>query len=430
MQVGQARTWGHINRRPSSRSPRRLRFAWALALLCLTAAPAAAIDRLEDEEDIASLLPYQVPQAGSAQDRHTRPWAVLPQIGYAPDTSVLGGVKLTHYNVADMGVRVDLGATAALRGQLAATLSVGAANLLDSRMVLLFRLRMVQDPRREFFGLGNNEHEDDLSTHGIRDIGGTMTVGWRPLPRLSLNFQLGSRYADVYTGSEKDHRPEPNTTPERFPEMPGVHGNWVNPIALSIVWTTRDDVVRPTRGWRVLAKVLHTNKAISDFEFTRCLLDVGYLYGFNDGRQIIGARVDGEWIVAPSGSLPFWELSELGDDDTLRGFFPHRFAGKQRILGNLELRSALFDFDFFDLWHVDLDGVLFGGAGRVFLSSDDIRNEFGITEDNLARTVDRVQLSYGFGLRIQMAKALVARVDVGFSREAIGLVYLSFGHTF
>ena len=37
---------------------------------------------------------------------------------------------------------------------------------------------------------------------------------------------------------------------------------------------------------------------------------------------------------------------------------------------------------------------------------------------------------HGGGLRFILARALVARVDVGFSEEEIGLVYLKFGHTF
>jgi outer membrane protein assembly factor BamA len=268
-----------------------------------------------------------------------------------------------------------------------------------------------------------------------------MTIGWRPFERVALNFQFGLRKVNILTGDRDNGicdpdptNPDtclPNITPERFPDLPGVHGGVVNPLALSLVWNTRDDVMRPTRGWRVLLKVLHTNKSLfSDFEYTRFFADAGYLRSFNEGRQIAGLRIGGEWIEAPIREVPFWELSELGGKDTLRGFFPHRFVGKGRVLINLELRSRLLEFDFLNWWHVHLDGVLFGDTGRVFLDGDELRDEFTLDEDILGRIIDDFHYSYGFGVRIALAEALLARIDVGFSEEEKGLVYLSFGQTF
>ena len=151
----------------------------------------------------------------------------------------------------------------------------------------------------------------------------------------------------VGRGKHEDHRP---FTQDQFPDLPGIHGGVVNPLALSVVWNSRDDVVRPTHGWLVILKVIHTNKALlSDFEFTRYVLDAGYLRAFRGGRQIVGLRVDGEYVAAPTSKIPFWELAELGGEDTLRGFFPHRFVGKGRGLLNGECRSYLSEFDFFDL---------------------------------------------------------------------------------
>jgi hypothetical protein len=190
--------------------------------------------------------------------------------------------------------------------------------------------------------------------------------------------------------------------------------------------------MRPTRGWRVILKAIHTNKALfSDFEYTRYILDAGYLRHFLPRRRAVaGVRVNGEWIDAPFGQIPFWELSELGGQDTMRGFFPHRFLGKARLLLNGELRFKLVDFDFFDLWRVQLDGVAFGDGGRVFIDDDDLSDEFHVDEDLIGRILDDFQYSYGGGLRIALSDALVARIDVGFSDEETALVYLAFGHTF
>jgi len=414
---------------PGTRPRQRFLFALTGSLLLMLAAvaPTAAIERLGAEETIADLLPARLP-ASSPNGMRDRRWALLPQFGYGPDTSVLGGAKFVDRDLFDSGTTIDLDGTYALNEQQSLAFSVGSPNLLDNRLLMLLQARYDFDPQREFFGLGNDNVDGPVSTHEFQEVGGALTVGWRLLRRLSLNFEVGIRQVDIRDGKRKGSLP---FTPVAFPDLPGVDGGVVNPIALSLVWNTRDDIVRPTRGWRLLVKALHTDKSLfSDFEFSRFFIDAGYLRAFNNARQIVGLRVNGEFIEAPLQEVPFWELCELGGADTLRGFFPHRFVGKARVLVNLELRSRLLEFDFRDLWHVRIDGVIFGDTGRVFLDNDQIRDEFHLSQDVLDRLVGDFQYSYGPGFRIALSDALVARIDVGFSKEETGLVFLAFGQTF
>jgi outer membrane protein assembly factor BamA len=406
-----------------------LRLVCGLPLL-LAATPALSIERLGAEETIADLLPSRFPSA-PPNELAARHWAILPQFGFGPDTSVVAGVKFAERDLFQSGTSIDLDATYAVNQQQAFALSVGSPRLLDDRLLLLLLASYYSDPQRDFFGLGNDSVDGPVSTHEFGNAEGTLSIGWRFLERLSLNFEVGIRKVHIGRGDPDDSIPLPNTTPQKFPDLPGVGGGVVNPIALSLVWNTRDDVMRPTRGWRVLLKALHTDKALfSDYEFSRFLLDAGYLRAFNSGRQVVGLRVNGEWIEAPTDEVPFWEMSELGGADTLRGFLPHRFVGKGRVLINLELRSRLTEFDFFHLWHVTLDGVAFADTGRVYLGGAEIRDDFHLDSQIFDRLTGDFQFSYGPGLRIALSEALVARIDVGFSKEETGLVYLSFGHTF
>ena len=104
----------------------------------------------------------------------------------------------------------------------------------------------------------------------------------------------------------------------------------------------------------------------------------------------------------------------------MRGYFPYRFLGKGRMVFNAEYRLNLVDFNFMKLWDVNIDGVGFGDAGRVFTSGHDFRDNF----------YDQLRYSYGGGVRVGLSSGLVARIDVGFSPEEHGLIYLTFGHTF
>lgn len=296
-------------------------------------------------------------------------------------------------------------------------------------MVLLAHADYYLDPQQEFFGLGNNgQGPTPASTHEIQEISGSISVGWRLLRRLSLNFEATLRNVKIRNGERDGDIP---FTPEAFPDLPGVDGGTVVPIALSLVWNDRDDHLRPTRGWRVIAKASHSSPALgSDFEYSLFVLDVGYLRSFFDDTLVFAARANGAYIDGPFEDVPFWELADLGGDDTLRGFFPYRFRGTSRALLNLELRFPIVDFEFFDLWQVDVDGVLFGDSGRVFIDDDDLKDEFTLDDDLLERIIDDFQYDYGGGLRIALSDALLARIDVGFSDEETGLVYLSFGQTF
>lgn len=400
-----------------------------LAAACL-AGPARAIDRLESDETISQMIVSAPPgDAALEETAERRRWAILPQIGFGPDTGVLGGLKFTNRNLLGSGATLDIDGIYAIEGQQAAEIQLGSPFLVDNRVLMLTRLYYAYDPQQEFFGLGNNDQgPDPASTHGIQDIGGSVTVGWRLYERLSLNFQAAVRDVVITDGKRDGDIP---FTRERFPDLPGVDGGTVVPMSLSLVWNNRDDLLRPTRGWRIILKALHANPSLgSDFEYSQFIVDAGYLRTFFDGALTFAARVNGEYIVSPDEQTPFWELSELGGDDTLRGFFPNRFLGTSRILINTEVRFPIVDFDFFDLWRVDIDGVIFGDSGRVFISDEELRDEFSIDEDLISRIIDDFQYDYGGGLRIALAEALVARIDVGFSDEEKGLVYLEFGQTF
>lgn len=406
---------------------------------------------MEAEEDISDLLPTKFPGEARPHDTESRPWALLPQFGYGPDSGFLFGGKFAHRRFGSEGVAVDIDATFSVEEHQNIALSLASPHLYDDRILLLLRARYHHDPQRDFFGLGNNELLDcshtpgpecichpgepgypdcpqggPFSTHAFQDLGAALTIGWRPFGRLAFNFAVGLRDVQIRRGKRND---EIAFTPDKYPDLPGVEGGVVNPLAVSLVWNTRDDVTRPTRGWRMILKVIQPNHAFSDFKFARFIADAGYLRSFGGERYVAGLRVNGEWVETRH-QAPFWELTELGGEQTLRGFFPHRFVGKGSVLLNGELRGRIVSFDFRRLWHVRIDGVLFGDGGRVFIDRDELHNEFRLDDQIIERILNDFQYSYGCGLRIALSDALVARIDAGFSNEETGLMYLSFGHMF
>ncbi len=403
---------------------------------CGAGASVQAIDEISTEEHIAEML-VKKPKPSSDDKAESRPWAVLPQLGYGPDSGPVVGAKFTHRDVFGSGILFDFDGTyAVFNQQESVSVTVAHPHLADDHFLVMLKVKGRYDPQREFFGLGNNDvGPKPLSTHAYQEMSASLTGGWRPIPQVALNLSLTGRYVEIRDGDRRKkscHGVKPCPfTDELFPDLSGVEDGWVNPLSLSVVWNGRDDIVRPTRGPLVIGKIAHTNKSFgSDFEFTKLIADAGYLYPLFDGRVVCGLRGDAAWIEAPSDAEPFWDLVELGGSDTLRGFFPHRFAGKGRALLNAEIRTLLVEFDFFTLWHVKIDGVLAGEGGEVFLKEHRARKDFNLPADVSDSIESEVRYSYGGGLRIALAEALVARLDAGFSDEETGLFYLEFGHTF
>lgn len=396
------------------------------ALALVSASEAWAHERIESEEDISDLLPAKFPVPLEEEEVKARPWAVLPQVGFGPDTGAKGGIKFSHRNLDGRGASLDVNATYSMKGQTLFNLSLGSPHLLEDRLIIVLRARFGTDPEREFFGLGNNDlGPDPVSYHAFQEAGGAITVGWRPFERLALNFAVGARHVEIWCDQGSP------CTRDTFADLPGITGGDVNYLGLSIVWNNRDSILRPTRGWRLIGKAIHTNQVLlSDFQFTRLVGDAGYLRAFFDEKLVLGLRVNTEWVAGPKKQIPFWELSELGGKDTLRGFFPHRFAGEGLVLINTEARMALWSHRFFNLWEVTFDGVLFGDGGRVFIDRDELGDEFSLDRKIFSRIIGDFQYSYGAGLRMTFSKALVARLDAGFSDEETGLLYLTFGQIF
>lgn len=399
----------------------------AIGLLLAMTSQALAFAMIDTEEQVADLLatPRDVEEEGQAGRR----WAVLPQVGYGPETGPLVGAKFTHRDLFGLGATFDLDGTIALEEQQSLALALGTPHLGGDRFLALFEVRWDTDPQVDFFGIGNNDLGPDVaSTHGERRVGGAFTLGWRPWPRLAVGATVALRHVRIRGGDRDDDTP---ITTRRFPDLPGIDGGMVNPFELFLVYSSRDDAVLPTRGWRSILKVSHTDRELaSDFEYTRFVLDAAYLRPVWGENHILAGRLGGSYVDGPSRDVPFWELAELGGSDTLRGFFPYRFRGTSHVLGNLEYRFRVTEFDFFDIWRVRVFGVVFGEAGRVFIDSDEVADEFALDDEIVERIVDDLQYSYGPGIRFVLSRALVARIDVGFSNEETGLVYLAFGHTF
>jgi outer membrane protein assembly factor BamA len=371
---------------------------------------------LDPENLISDSLPARA-ATGEHESERRLPFAIFPQIGYGPETGPKAGVKFEGRDLFGGSTTGDVNVLIGLKRQQKATVNVGNPEL--GPFLLFGTLAWHADPSVEFFGLGNNEiGPDELSNHGMRRARVGLTVGYRILRRFALVLAAFYRETNILNGSSDD---SPST--QRFaPGLPGVHGAPSNYLSAALVYNSRDDLVRPTEGWEAIIKYLSADHALFNrgTDYQKLIIDASYIQPLVWRRQVIALHANTEVVFGDDEDIPFFELSSLGGDDTMRGYFPQRFLGKGSALINAEYRLKLVDFNFRKLWDVSIDGVGFGDVGRVYEGA----------EDFLEHTLDHVRYSYGGGLRIALSSGLVARLDAGFSPEEMGLIYLTFGHTF
>jgi outer membrane protein assembly factor BamA len=388
----------------------------AAVVLAGSAAFATPENDLDPENLVSDSLPTR-PTVGDEEGERRLPFAIFPQAGYGPETGPKIGVKFEGRDLFGRSLTGDVNLLVALQRQQKATVSFGAPEL--GPFLLFGTAAWYSDPSVEFFGLGNNDlgpHE--LSNHGMRRVRVGLTVGYRILRKFAVVLAAFYRDTNVVNGNSDD---SPST--QRFaPALPGVHGAPSNYLSAALVYNSRDELTRPTEGWEMLFKFLSANDAFfnRDTDYQKLILDVSVIQPLVWRRQVIALHLNTEVVFGDDEDVPFFELSSLGGDDTMRGYFPQRFLGKGSALVNAEYRLKLIDFNFRKLWDVTIDGVGFGDVGRVYEDS----------EDFLEHPFDHIRYSYGGGVRLGLSSGLVARLDAGFSPEEHGLIYLTFGHTF
>ncbi|MCC6848197.1 MAG: BamA/TamA family outer membrane protein [Deltaproteobacteria bacterium] len=412
---------GARRRARSARTRRRARaaLAVAVALAAFVRTTPTAHATPENDLDPENLVSDSLPSRPAVDEDVGRrlPFAILPQAGYGPATGPKAGVKFEGRDLFGDALVGDVNLLVALKRQQKATVNLGHTAL--GPFMLFGTWAWYTDPAVEFFGLGNNAlGPDPVANYEMRRARVGFTVGYRALRKLALVLAGFYRDTNVKNGADDD-------TPsiQRFaPGLYGVHGAPSNYLSAALVYNSRDDLVRPTEGWEVILKYLNADHALfnRDTDYQKVIFDVSFIQPLVWRRQVIALHANTEAVFGDDDEIPFFELSSLGGDDTMRGYFPQRFLGKGSMLLNAEYRLKLVDFNFRRLWDVSVDGVAFGDLGRVFADDYDFTHH----------PFDHVRHSYGGGLRIGLSSGLVARIDAGFSPEHTGLVYLTFGHTF
>jgi outer membrane protein assembly factor BamA len=324
-------------------------------------------------------------------------------VPYVTYNSLLGVAGSVHYErfFADQA-KFDTDLSQSTRNQAFYRLRYADLNLRDPRYLFEGFGLYENDRTARFFGIGADSREQDETNYTLRQVGGEVTFGRRLMPELIASLTERLRYVTIRRGAV-DSLP---FLKDVFTDVPGDGGSFVWAHRLALTYDTRDSLVAPTQGrfGQIFFEV--ADEAIgSQASFVRYGLQGRWLWPQLGERLVLAVRGLLERVTG--SDVPFFELSDLGGDDTLRGFGENRFLDEGRVLVNAEERIKVFHITYGDV-RTDIELAVFVDAGRVFQSFSDLGS-------------GKIQAVIGGGIRFLAASQIVAKIDVGVGSEGLAI---------
>lgn len=411
---------------------------------------------------LAALL--LAPRAGGADDlpQERLEWSVLPALGGNTDVGLLFGA-------VSVLARFDEGfAPYHWRGEaiVIASAKEGPAGAefplqryltrwdlpgqLGGRLRIEPQVGYQRVVNSGYFGIGNASRAEPAAEEApgvparryqyVRHEGSARVLARLALePELSLALGLQILYdaPEIYEGSKLAEDLAAQTA-EGARRLFATSDGAQFTLLAGLLWDTRDHETVPTRGFFHELSVRFGVGAPASQE-------VRY-GGFTVNLRFYASLVDDGWLVLATrvfsdhvfGNVPFYELGQggafpaialPGGSNAIRGVPTGRYAGRSRIVANVELRTMFARFSFGE-HRFRLGAAAFADAGRIwsgFFASDPDLDGHGLG----------VTYGVGGGLRLQWGQSVLARIDLAYSPDAgsgypsvpLG-VYLELGQAF
>jgi outer membrane protein assembly factor BamA len=326
---------------------------------------------------------------------------VLPVIGSAPETGVVGGATVLRVHRTDAAATTRPSAAQAYASYTAKHQVRLFADVDRWSPGNVWRVNAHAEFQRyplPYFGIGGSTPEAAEEWYTARSTFGSLTVQ-RKLPAAlfaAITYRLSSTTI-VETADDGVLRDG---------AVPGTAGGRVGQLQLAAMRDTRDNIFAPASGSFVQVATARAAAGFgSDYGFARHTLDARRYWSLGGGTVLARPGV----AEATRGDAPFDQLSLVGSSTILRGYPRGRYRDRDLAAAQAELRQHLTG---------RLGAALFAGAGGVAHSLADLRGR------------DLVP-SYGLGLRwlLLPREGTTVRIDYGRGKGSGGL-YVAFNEAF
>ena len=306
-----------------------------------------------------------------------------------------GGVKIFQKGWLDPGSKSDLSLSAGPNRRQAYQLRFRNNKLFKKAISSDYRIRYRMLPDERYFFLNNKTDETNFAHEQFT---GEVTFRKELGNRRELNVIFGLYANNLLEGRGVT----PSTSKFSSEETLSGLGEQVKLFRLELgaQHDSKNRPGNPTGGIEARATTgIYSQVGDDKFGFWKGSFDFKYFINLFYDRVLM-LRIAGE-LTEPISSreIPFYYLSELGRNGTIRGFERGRFRNRDMVLGSLEYR--------YPIWTLGIDALLFIDAGKV---TPDIFNDISTNNFNV---------SYGTGIRIWSPAGLVSKLEIGWSDDGI-----------
>ena len=328
---------------------------------------------------------------------------IYPTIGYSPETKWEFGMSalvVFHYK-NDTSLRLSEISAFGFYTQLK-QLGLWMDHAIygkDNKYLALGKIRLQNYPLK-YYGIGPKTPNEPLAVvpanyYSIRE---------------RLVYRLGK---NLFTGLELDYqqlsRPIFNwyetSVSERILPL-GSNGSRNLGIGWGVLWDNRHNVMNTRDGYLAEIAFLHYGDLFSEsFTMNSIIIDGRYFLPTTK-NQVLALQLFGQFS---DGNVPFNQMSMMGGEMMMRGYYFGRYRDKQYLAAQAEYRFLPFNFS------KRLGGAVFGGLGSV----------------SSTFPTENWKWSAGGGLRYLLfpKKDIFTRFDVGFQPDGYG-IYFYIGEAF
>lgn len=313
-----------------------------------------------------------------------------------------GGLNFFHF-FNNNESKFDLSFSRGIRQRQRYSLGLKDLNLFGESVSTNFEINYQLRSDEKFFGLGNNSIFVNKNNYAHEQLQAQLTLSKSLFKDYSIFINLGIEKNNIHSG--KDPNIISITSTYNPSTLKGLgEGVKLSSTLLSLERDTRDLKGHPSRGSVSKIEAGYFWDFDSDkYNFFQFSFDYRKYVELFYSRSIV-LRVAGKTVTElDNSSIPFYYLSELGHQETIRGFERGRFRDRDMLLASIEYR--------YPIW-ANGDAFFFFDAGQ---SSSDILDDISFYDFNKG---------YGGGINIWTQNTIATQFVVGKSTDGFR-IYLN-----
>jgi len=329
----------------------------------------------------------------------------VPLISYSTDAGQIFGLakfntfRLNKKDTISRPSKISEVFTFSTKGRINASVSNDLIFKEDKYMILSY-INYKKTPEY-ILGIGNDVSRDDVE----EVFTNRFKVASLAMRRIQKHLYAGvgmefARYFDIQT-SDTSYLVEN--------DVPGVSGGNNVGFGFSAALDSRTNRYNASDGALILTSLVFYPKALgSTYQFTKFQLDVRkYFIPWKKLKHVLAVQAT---TAMSSGTVPYYDLSLLGGDSQMRGYYQGALRDNVLVDGQVEYRMPIWKI--FGL-------VGWVGTGRVAHAYSDLAFE-------------DFWFSYGGGIRIRVDSGsnVNLRLDMGFGGDGIKGFYVNFAEAF